>query len=234
MLIKIENIPTIKKKNPFEIKLNSEQEIKVQENWNSFIKGKNGYWDGELISVTKFDLDNNIIEIGKTKFSCLIYSKNNNDLDVRSLFVSVLFKTLDDKYVVIKNNHDKINIIGGIIEKSDIEYEAFNPEVCLKRELSEELNLDLYNSEHIKMYKMKYLKIPNPGRNYGIIYIGILNFSSYELINYYNNQKEKIDNEIVELKLLSKEEITTLNLDNDDISYLKELINFECNVKEGD
>lgn len=91
-----------KEKNPFEIKLNSEQEIKVQENWNSFIKGKNRYWDGELISVTKFDLDNNIIEIGKTKFSCLIYSKNNNDLDVRSLFVSVLFKTLDNKYVVIK------------------------------------------------------------------------------------------------------------------------------------
>lgn len=232
MLIRIDDIPTIKKKISFEIKLSSEQEIKVQKSWNSFIKGKNGFWDGELISVTNFDLDNNTIEIGKTKFSCLIYSKNNNDLDVRSLFVSVLFKTTDDKYVVVKNNHGRINIIGGIIEESDIEYEAFNPEVCLKRELREEMNLDLYNPKHIKMYKMKYLKIPNPGRNYGIVYIGILNFSSYELINYYNNQKEKIDNEIIELKLLSKEEIITLNLDNEDISYLKELINFECNTKE--
>lgn len=229
MLMKIEKMPTVKKKKPFEIKLNNELKLKVEENWKAFVKEKEGYWDGELLSVTNLDLHNNTIEVGKAKFSYLIYSKTNSDLDVRSLFVSILFKTLDNKFVIIKNNHEKINIIGGIVEEEDLKGTEFNSDICLSRELKEELGLDLNNKNHVLSYRMKYLKRPNPGRNYGLVYIGTLNFYSQELIEYYNDKKEKLDNEIIELKLLSKDELDELDLSNDDISYLTELVNYELN-----
>lgn len=230
MLIKIQNTPILKRKKPFPIQLNTCVQNKIKENWKKFIKGKEGYWDGNLLAVTNFDIEQNIIEIGKAKFSWLIYSKDNNDLDIRSLFVSILFKTLDEQYVVIKNNHNKINIIGGIVEESDLENDKFNPETCLRRELKEELNLELHNLDDVKYYKMQYLKTPNPGRNYGIVYTGILNFTSKDLIDYFNKIKEKIDNEIVELLLLNKEDVKKLKLNDNDISYLKELIEYEYRV----
>ena len=111
MLKKIKEVPIIKNGTPFEIHLNSDLESKVEKNWEEFLEKHEGYWDGELLSVTQFDVATNILEISKARYSWLIYSKNHNDLDIRSLFVAILFQTLDDKYVVIKNNHDKVNII---------------------------------------------------------------------------------------------------------------------------
>ena len=227
MLKKIREIPVIKKGNPFEIHLNSDLESKVEKNWKEFLKKHDGYWDGDLLSVTHFDIDANILEIGKAKYSWLVYSRNHKDLDIRSLFVAILFKTVDNKYVIIKNNHNKINIIGGMVEEKDLSSEGFHPDFCLQRELLEELNLDLYNRQHVFNYQMKYLKIPKPGRNYGIVYTGVLNFNSSELLKYFVDNQSKLDHEISELLLLDKEEIGNLDMTDNDISYLKELIDFE-------
>ena len=138
-----------------------------------------------------------------------------------------MFQTLDDKYVVIKNNHDKVNIIGGMVEEKDLSGDEFHPDFCLQRELLEELNLDLYNRQHVCSYQMKYFKTSNPGRNYGIIYTGVLNFSSSELLKYFVDNKSKLDHEVSELLLLDKEEVEGLNMNDNDISYLKELVDFE-------
>ena len=74
---------------------------------------------------------------------------------------------------------------------------------------------------------MKYFKTPNPGRNYGIIYTGVLNFSSSELLKYFVDNKSKLDHEVSKLLLLDKEEVEGLNMNDNDISYLKELVDFE-------
>lgn len=227
MLKKIRDVPVIKKGNPFEIHLNSDLKSKVERNWEEYLQKNGGYWDGDLLSVTHFDVATNILEIGKARYSWLIYSKNHNDLDIRSLFVAILFKTVDNKYVIIKNNHNKINIIGGMVEEKDLSSEGFHPDFCLQRELLEELNLDLYNGQHVCSYQMKYLKTPNPGRNYGIVYTGVLNFSSSELLKYFVDNKSKLDHQVSELLLLDKEEIEGLNMNDNDVSYLKELVDFE-------
>lgn len=227
MLKKIKEVPIIKNGTPFEIQLNSDLESKVEKNWEEFLEKREGYWDGELLSVTHFDVATNILEISKARYSWLIYSKNHNDLDIRSLFVAILFQTLDDKYVVIKNSYGKVNIIGGMVEEKDLSSDAFHPDFCLQRELLEELNLDLYNRQHVCSYQMKYLKTPNPGRNYGIVYTGVLNFSSSELLKYFVDNKSKLDYEVSELLLLDKEEVEGLDMNDNDISYLKELVDFE-------
>ena len=85
MLKKIKEVPIIKNGTPFEIQLNSDLESKVEKNWEEFLEKREGYWDGELLSVTHFDVATNILEISKARYSWLIYSKNHNDLDIRSL-----------------------------------------------------------------------------------------------------------------------------------------------------
>ena len=74
---------------------------------------------------------------------------------------------------------------------------------------------------------MKYLKTPNPGRNYGIVYTGVLNFTKDELLQYFYNIKTDLDQEINKLLVLSGKEVLSLQLSDDDISYLVELIKFE-------
>ena len=155
MLKKIRDVPVIKKIEPFQVQLDSDLKSKVERNWEEYLQKNGGYWDGDLLSVTYFDIDANILEIGKAKYSWLVYSRNHKDLDIRSLFVAILFKTVDNKYVIIKNNHNKINIIGGMVEEKDLSSEGFHPDFCLQRELLEELNIDLYNRQPVFSYQMK-------------------------------------------------------------------------------
>ena len=226
MLKVISNSLNIKKRVPFEIEISSDLRDKVQVFWNDFIQEKDGYWDGDLLSVTHYSDEDYTIEVGKAKFSWLIYAKSHPGIDVHSLFVAILFQTLDGYYVIIKNNHQQLNMIGGIVEDEDIVTGTFHPDICLRRELKEELQLDLYAKEHVLTYQMKYLKVPESKGNYGVLYTGVLNFTKEEFKNYFIQGKKNFDHEIINVFLLTKEEVKKLKL-NEDISYLYELVDEE-------
>lgn len=229
MLIEIEKMEFITK-NPIEIHISNLIKDKIKECWNSFIKNKENYWDGDIFCVTDIDLKEGIIEIGKTKYSSLVYAKMNKDLKIRSLFASILLMTKDNKYVIIKNNHNCINLIGGMADKMDFINNQFSPDLCIKREISEEIGIDLTNPKQVLNYHMKYLKIPKNGENYypiGILYIGELNFTSDEFKEYMNNKKH--DNEITEIYYYNKEKCLNLELTDSDIFYLKEFVLLESN-----
>ena len=230
MLVEIKKMK-FKTKNPIEINISKLTKDKIKECWNSFIKNKNNYWDGDIFCVTDIDLKEGSIEIGKTKYSSLVYAKMAKDLTIRSLFASILLMTKDNKYVIIKNNHNCINLIGGMADKMDFINNQFFPDLCIKREVLEETGIDLTNPKQVINYQIKYLKIPENGENYypiGILYIGKLNFTSDEFKEYMNNKKH--DNEISEIYYLKKEECLNLELTDSDISYLKEFILLESNA----
>ena len=117
-------------------------------------------------------------------------------------------------------------MIGGIVEDEDIVTGTFHPDICLRRELKEELQLDLYAKEHVLTYQMKYLKVPESKGNYGVLYTGVLNFTKEEFKNYFIQGKKNFDHEIINVFLLTKEEVKKLKL-NEDISYLYELVDEE-------
>ena len=226
MLKVISSTLNIKKRVPFEIEISSDLRDKVQVFWNDFIQGKDGYWDGDLLSVTNYSEEDHTIEVGKAKFSWLIYAKSHPGIDAHSLFVAILFQTLDGYYVITKNNHQQLNMLGGIVEDEDIVTGTFHPDICLRRELKEELQLDLYAKEHVLTYQMKYLKVPESKGNYGVLYTGVLNFTKEEFKNYFIQGKKNFDHEITDIFLLTKEEVNKLKL-NEDISYLYKLVEEE-------
>lgn len=227
-MIKIINkVPDIKLKRPLDLVISGDLEKKIKDNWNKFIEGQDGYWDGDILAVTNYDSVNNVLEVGRAKYSWLIYFITGGDLKIRGLFVSILFKTVDDYYLIVKNNHNMINIIGGMVDFEDLGDDDFNPDISLRREVMEELNLDLYNKNHISYYEFKYFRVPNMNGNYRFVYRGILNFSKEEFIHYFDDNKGNLDGEILEVLLLTKEEVNLLELDDDNILYLREMMNFE-------
>lgn len=196
----------------------------IKNNWQKFIKDKTSYWDGEIFVVSNINIDNKILEISKTKFSSLVYAKETGNIKIYSLFSSILFKTLDNKYLVIKNNHDKLNIIGGMADINDFIDNYYSPYLCIKREIKEEIGLDIDNDKQIIEYKPSYLRIPN-NDNYcptGIVFTGVLNFSSKDFVNYMNNNS--FDEEIKKCYFYSLEDCLNLDLSDKDISYLKEIL----------
>lgn len=228
MLVKLSGTITFKNSTPKELIIPRTVKKKVESCWKEFIKDKTDYWDGEIFIVNEIDLNNQVLEIGVTKFSNLIYAKKNPDLTIHSLFVSILFKTKDNKYLVIKNNHDKINLIGGMADSEDFEDNIFIPERCIEREVLEEIGINLKDKNLVISYSLKYLKISTHNENYypvGLLYLGYLNFTSTDFANYMNNNV--FDGEIRECYFFTTEECLNLKLTDNDISYLKEFVKLE-------
>lgn len=228
MIVKINNKIIFQNDEPFELDISNDTQNKIDEIWNQFIKNKKGYWNGDIYLANDLDLDKGIIKINKTKYASLVYAKEQNDLQIRALFCGILFTTLDNKYVIIKNNHDKINIIGGMADNEDFIDHKFNPNHCLKREVLEEIGLDIDNKKQVIDYSMEYLKVPESSENYypvGIIYLGRLNYTSQEFIKYLDSHQ--FDNEIKYCYFYTADELLQLQLQKNDISYLKDLIKME-------
>lgn len=231
MIIELNKSLKFKTKEPIELDIPNIMKEKINNCWKEFIKGKNDFWDGKIFVATNIDLNDNIIEVSSTNFSSLVYAKLNKDLTIWSLFASILLKTKDEKYLIIRNNHNWINLIGGMADKMDFIDNQFNPDLCIRREVLEEIGIDLDNTKQILNYEMKYLKLPENGENYyptGILYIGNLNFTSEEFKKYIKNNQ--FDNEIKECYFYSTEECMKLNLTDFDVSYLKEFISIENQI----
>ena len=228
MLIKLKEILKLNKKEPLELEVIDSTRRKINDCWDKFIKDRKSYWDGEIVIVTDIDLDNNILEIGKTKFSSLIYSQNSENLTIRPLFASILLKTKDYKYIIIKNNHNKINLIGGLADFADFKNDNFAPDSCIEREVLEEIGINLRDKSQVLNYCMKYLKIPIDNEKYypvGVLYTGNLNFTSKEFEKYIKNNT--FDGEIKECYFYTAKECLNLKLTQNDISYLKEFVKLE-------
>lgn len=228
MIIKYDRDFKFNYKDSNKLIISNEIKEKVDNYFKEFIKDRDGYWDGDIFIVTNLDLNNGIIEIGKTKYSSLVYAKKNKDLEIKPLFATILLSTLDNKYLIIKNNHNSINLIGGMADKEDFINNEFCPDLCIRREVLEEIGIDLNDTNQVLYYDMKYLKIPTNNENYytiGVLYTGKLNYTSDEFRKYV--KCNKFDGEIKEYYFFTKEECLKLELTEQDVSYLKELVLME-------
>ena len=216
MVSKINKKITFRIKEPAKIKRNIELENNIKHNWSEFIKGKSNYFNGDIFVIgNKIETDNvYIYEVNKAKYADLVYAKTHSELTILSLFAAILFKTKDNYYVFIQNNHDVVNIIGGLASIEDFIDGLFKPEVCLSREVTEEIGLDINNKNDVLDYNIAYLTSPSNNENvfpFGIVFTGTLNYTKEELIEYYLNNNEKFDNEIKKLLFYNSSNYFELN-----------------------
>lgn len=240
MIKKYDSGITIFLKNPEKIVYPVDIQEGIQTSWTNFIKNKNpkDFFNGDVYLVTSIDeeADSLTINVGLSKYADLIFAKNTNRLNVKSLFVASYIVTDTGEVVVIKNRRKQINTIGGMADKLDFENRYFNPFKCLSREWKEELGVELNDSEKKFVSVPKYIKLPNVEENampvfpVGILYEVKTTLSVEELKELFIRNSENTDGEVIELMVYNKTSFSTLLNNSNAESYLYELFQNHYNL----
>lgn len=244
MVVRInKKIQIIKKK-----KLNISDEIKnkIDVFWKEQVKRNPHLFNGEVWSVSNFEevQDRIIITIQKTNYAHYLFDERvglEGNNGCYNLNCGILLETKDGYYVIGEMADSTsyprgLQISGGNLDQNDI-----NPDGKVdiinnvSRELKEELNIDLLDSNLVTEYQMKYMEKPQGRRHaYTLMMKGKLMITSSQMKERYKEYKEKLekDGEDVEFKKIhfirkanALQELS--NLENPKRPYLKDLIDLD-------
>ena len=222
-----------------EINLPNELKENIEKFWKDAVKDNPNLYNGQDYVVEKVNETENNIEmlVVKSNYSHYLYDERVGIQQEKyrccSPWGGILLLTKDNYFVIGEMNSTTsipygLQISGGGIDVADIENGAINIESNIKRELKEELNLNLEDID----YKIEFIEYPNETRNaYGFIAIGKINQTKDELKRYFEQYKEyllKNDLEVEFNKLIFlKKENAIQELDdlpNYKRPYLRDLI----------
>ena len=166
---------------------------KIEDFWSKAIIETPMLYNGEYFAVEEaVETENEIImKVSKTNYAHYLYDERIGIDDEKYRCIcpwSGILLLTNDNYWVFGEASEKTSfpngfqISGGGIDKKDIT--GLNTDLIqnLKRELKEEMNLNLDEID----YKFQYIEYPNKKRNaYGFIAVGKLNMSKKELQNHF-------------------------------------------------
>ena len=218
----------------------------IEQFWKK-IKTEEPYiWEGDFICANEVkELDNRIVlTCKKTKYSHYLFDERIGIDDYNywcsCLWGGVLLKTRDDYYVLGEASEQTslphcIQIFGGGPDEADILDKNINIINTIKRELKEEINLDLENKNQILDYEIKYLEIPHKKRHaYGIIAVGNLAMIKEEIKEHHRNYIKLLNDKGEEIEvgnlifLSNQKPISELNNYSNPIrEYVKEILELE-------
>ena len=232
------NKPIILKFEDREIKLPKELKNNIESFWTDAIKENPNLYNGqdyvvETVNETKENIE---MIVTKSNYAHYLYDERvgikEENYRCCSPWGGILLLTKDNYFVI--GEMDKttsmpycLQISGGGIDIKDIENGIINIDSNIKRELKEELNLNLDDID----YKIAFIEYPSKTRNaYGFIALGKIKQSKNDLEKRFEVFKEyliKNELEFNRLVFLNKEsaleELDSLN--NYKRPYLRDLIN---------
>ena len=221
------------------IKMPPEIEDNIKKFWSEAKEENPNLFNGENHSVESVDEKEDYIEmkVAKTNYATYLYNERigipDKNFRIIHIWSGILLETKDD-YFVIGEMCDTtsipkcLQISGGGTSDEDIKDGNLDINFNLKRELKEELNLNLDDIQ----YEMKYLECPTEKRSvYGFIAIGKLDMTNVELNTHFENYKKYLKENHLELEfsrlifLNKNAAIDELDkLDNPKREYLRDLI----------
>lgn len=218
---------------PIEIKEN------IKKFWNNAIKENPNLYNGqdyvvETVNETKDKIEMLVV---KSNYAHYLYDERigikENKYRCCSPWGGVLLQTKDNYFVVGEMNETTsmpfcLQLSGGGIDKKDIKNGQINISANINREVKEELNINIENID----YKLEFIEYPDETRNaYGFIALAKLNQSKEELEKHFNEYKEylienKLELEFNRLVFLNKENALEEldNMNNPKRPYLRDLI----------
>ncbi len=221
------------------IKMPPEIEDNIKKFWSEAKEENPNLFNGENHSVESVVEKEDCIEmkVAKTNYATYLYNERigipDKNFRIIHIWSGILLETKDD-YFVIGEMCDTtsipkcLQIPGGGISDEDISDGELDINFNLKRELEEELYLNLDNIQ----YEMKYLECPTEKRSvYGFIAIGKLDMTKEELNTHFENYKNYLKENDLELefsRLIFLNKSTAAQeldkLDNPKREYLRDLI----------
>lgn len=233
------NKPIILKYEDREIKLPNKLKENIEKFWTNAITENPNLYNGqdyvvETVNETKQNIEMIIV---KSNYAHYLYDerveiKEKNYRCYKS-WGGILLLTKDNYFVI--GEMDKttsmpycLQISGGGIDVKDIENGIINIDSTIKRELKEELNLNLDDLD----YKIEFIEYPDETRNaYGFLAIGKLDITKEDLTKHFEKYKQYLTNNNLEVefnKLIFLQKENALEeldkLSNCKRPYLRELI----------
>ena len=214
--------------------------------WKEQVKNNAHLFNGETWNVTKMEekQDEVVLTLEKTDYAHYIYDERcgvNDEKYFCHNLASGVYIVTKDGYGVLGELDDStsypkmLQVSGGGLDKQDIVNNEFNLVKTAKRELQEELNLDLDNKEQISKYGFEYLEVPEGKRHsYCVLLKATTTLTAKELEAHFNNYKKYLEesNGEIEFKKLhflkigrAVEELD--KLDNPKRLYVRQMLEIE-------
>ena len=190
--------PIILKFKDKEIKLPKDLKEQIEIFWKNAVKENPNLYNGKDYVVEEVTETGEKIEmtVVKTDYAHYLYDERVGIQEERyrccSPWGGILLLTKDNYFVIGEMNNTTsipycLQISGGGIDIADIKNGIIDINSNIKRELKEELNLNLDDID----YKLEFIEYPSETRNaYGFIAIGKINQTKDELKQYFEEYKE--------------------------------------------
>lgn len=139
-----------------------EYKLSIDKYWKKVLDGGKDYTNGTLFSMVAANTspDRLKIYLKKTDFSHYLYSQNNfpNLCPCRSVASNALLMTSDQSFVLGKMSRktsleNKVKFIGGAVDERDIIDCRLDSYKCMKREVAEEMGIDVADEEIVSSIK---------------------------------------------------------------------------------
>ena len=151
------------------IELPSKLKEKISENFEKMKKFGANIWNGEVICVSEVNIEDDKVDIicRKSDYAHYLYGEKiglPRQHECRNLSAGCLIETIDGYYIIgeLAENTSyptMLQVSGGNIDKKDILNESINIEKTIKREVMEELNINLSDEKSILYNGISYLYI---------------------------------------------------------------------------
>jgi 8-oxo-dGTP pyrophosphatase MutT (NUDIX family) len=175
-----------------------EAQEKIDIYWQSLLSGGKKYTRGEVFTVTQKKESDGILQIlvEKIDYAHYLYCQDIdaelNGYGIQVIFTACLVETLDDKTIFgIMGKHTAragiYQLSGGGIDNSDINDGVFDLRKNIKKELQEEIGVDVMDSERVQNFDAAYLKQGGVTKKIAVVYRVKLNNTSEEFLGKYNN-----------------------------------------------
>ena len=178
MIYKIENkkIQVVLKNEILE--LPSKLKEKINKNFENMKKTGANIWNGEVICVSKCNIEDDEVEIicKKSNYAHYLYGERigcPKGYECKNLSAGCLLETIDGYYIVGELDDNTsypgmLQVTGGGIDKKDIVGENIEIEQTILREAREELNVDLSDEKNILYNKISYMYVTEDNEQSGV------------------------------------------------------------------
>lgn len=188
------------------ISLTDEYSEKVKRHWENLLSSGNKFFNGDVFTINNIVVSENSISIfvGLTDYAHFLYTIHKNkyeDNDCRVIHTSVLIQTSDNKFAIGEMNEGtafpfKLQFIGGGIDKGDIKGDIIDLEHNIKKEILEELGIEVENKSIVKSLKPCYLKSGGESNFLSAIFKMELLVDQYKLKEILKRHNEELSSKM--------------------------------------
>lgn len=194
----------------------------IMNNFENIKSNGANIWNGEVICVSKYNVDDKNVNItcNKSNYAHYLYEEKigcSKEYECRNLSAGCLIETIDGFYVIgelddVTSYPTMLQVTGGGVDKKDIFNNNIDIERTIIREAKEELNIDLKDKNLISYYELSYMYITNKDEQPGIQVFAKakINMTIEEIKKHFENyykylKQNNLERELKTLHFLPKE-----------------------------